>query len=142
MGRALPKVHPTTLPCLVGLPVGRGVNWPHSENDAHIAVTAQGLRVEVASGREFVIAAASQLTLPKELGRIRVSVAQMGGGAEWFVRLYGQCLSEIREMNPKGIPPRSPGLRAASYPGKIGWRPPTPTGLWPDGADGAQPRWG
>ena len=63
--------------------------WPHSENDAHIAVTAQGLRVEVASGREFVIAAASQLALPKELGRIRVSVAEMGGGAKWFVRFYG-----------------------------------------------------
>ena len=63
--------------------------WPHSENDAHIAVTARGLRLEVASGREFAIAAASQLALPKELGRIRVSVAEMGGGAEWFVRLYG-----------------------------------------------------
>ena len=63
--------------------------WPHSENDAHITVTARGLRVEVASGREFAIAAASQLALPKELGRIRISVAEVGGGAKWFVRLYG-----------------------------------------------------
>ena len=63
--------------------------WPHSEDDAHITVTARGLRVEVASGREFAIAAASDLALPKELGRIRISVAEVGGGAKWFVRLYG-----------------------------------------------------
>jgi len=53
-----------------------------------------------------------------------------------------QCLSVIPELNPKGIPPQSPGLRAASYPGKSRWCRPTPTGLWPEGADGAQPRWG
>ena len=33
------------------------------------------------------------------------------------------------QMNPKGIPPQSPVLRAASYPGKSGWCRPTPTGL-------------
>ena len=40
--------------------------------------------------------------------------------------------------NPKGIPPRSPGLRAASYPGKIGWWRLTPTGCGPDRGVGTQ----
>jgi hypothetical protein len=35
-------------------------------------------------------------------------------------------------LNPKGIPPQSPGLRAASYPGlTVRDSVPTPTGLWP-----------
>ena len=67
--------------------------WPHAERDAHIAVTPRGLRVEVSEGRTFAIAAASQLALPADLGRMRVRVATVGGGARWFVRLYG----ELRE---------------------------------------------
>ena len=63
--------------------------WPHSEKDTHIAVTPQGLRVEVAENRKFAIAAASRLLLPQEMGRVRVRVAEVGGGAKWFVRLYG-----------------------------------------------------
>ena len=64
--------------------------WPHSEDDAHILPTPRGLHVEVAEGRHFAIAARSRLTLPRDLGRIRVRVAQVGGGAKWFVRLYGE----------------------------------------------------
>jgi hypothetical protein len=30
------------------------------------------------------------LTLPADLGRVRVRVAELGGGATWFVRLYGE----------------------------------------------------
>lgn len=63
--------------------------WPHAEGDARIAATPAGLRVEVAEGRRFAIAAASRLALPKDLGRIRVRVAKIGGGGSWFVRLYG-----------------------------------------------------
>jgi len=63
--------------------------WLHSENDARVAVTPRGLRAEVASGRKFAIGAASQLELPKNLGRICVTVAETGNGAKWFVRLYG-----------------------------------------------------
>ena len=76
--------------------------WPHSENDAHITVTPRGLRVEVAGGRAFAIAAAADLTLPKDLGRIRIGVAEMGGGAKWFVRLYGG-LCQPDERRTAGI---------------------------------------
>lgn len=43
----------------------------------------------VAPGRTFAIAAASGLALPHDLGRIRVRVAEVGGGGKWFIRLYG-----------------------------------------------------
>jgi hypothetical protein len=76
--------------------------WPHSESDAHITVTPRGLRVEVASGRAFAIAAASDLALPKDLGRIRISVAEVGGGAKWFVRLYG-ALRQPGERRTLGV---------------------------------------
>ena len=64
--------------------------WPHSEADVRLAVTADGLRVEVAAGRKFAIAAASQLALPADVGSIRVRVAEIGGEATWFIRLYGE----------------------------------------------------
>jgi len=67
--------------------------WPHAEQDARITVTADGLSVEVPPGRTWAIAAASQLLLPADLGRIRVRVAKLGGDARWFLRLYG----ELRE---------------------------------------------
>ena len=76
--------------------------WPHSEQDARITVESGSLRVEVADGRTFAIAAASRLSLPKEFGRIRVRVARLGGGAKWFVRLYG-ALREPGDARTIGI---------------------------------------
>ena len=66
---------------------------------------------------------------PHELAR---EVYQKGPTNSAFVSTYaysllvqqkaGEALKIIEELpeNPKGIPPRSPGLRAASYPGKRG----------------------
>ena len=65
-------------------------NWPHAEPNLRIAATPAGLRVEVAVERRFAIAAMSRLGLPSDWGRIRVRVTAMGGGATWFVRLYGE----------------------------------------------------
>ena len=64
--------------------------WPHAEHDARISSTLHGLRVEVAAGRRFAIAAASHLTLPGDCGRVRIRVAELGHGTTWFVRLYGE----------------------------------------------------
>ncbi len=64
--------------------------WPHADADARIAATSRGLRVEIAQGRRFAIAACSHLKLPGDLGRVRVRVAELGNGATWFVRLYGE----------------------------------------------------
>jgi hypothetical protein len=49
----------------------------------------------------------------------------------------------VQPCNPKGIVPSSPGLRAASYPGKRQPQRSTPTGLWPwsEHAGDATPLW-
>ena len=77
------------------------------------------------------------------VGEKAARVYQKGTTNSAFVSTYaysllvqqkaGEALKIIEELpeNPKGIPPQSPGLRAASYPGKSGWCRPTPTGLWP-----------
>lgn len=64
--------------------------WPHSEKDAHIQITPQGLRVEISEGRKYAIAAASGIAVPKDLGRIQVRAASVEHEARWFVRLYGE----------------------------------------------------
>ncbi len=64
--------------------------WPHAERDAVIAATPAGLRVEVAAGHLDARAEASGLAMPPSLGRIRVRVTQLGGGARWFLRVYGE----------------------------------------------------
>ncbi len=76
--------------------------WPHSEQDARIAASAAGLRVAVAPGRTFAIAAASSLRLPRDVGRIRVRVAEVGGDARWFVRIYGD-LREPGDLRTVGV---------------------------------------
>jgi hypothetical protein len=76
--------------------------WPHAEQDARISSTSTGLRVEIAPGRHFAIAAMSDLALPKDMGSIRVRTAAMGGGASWFVRLYGE-LRQVGQLRTAGI---------------------------------------
>ncbi len=70
--------------------LGDAAAWPHAAQDVRLAASPQGLRVEVAPGRTHAIAAASRLTLPSRVGLVRVRVAELGGGATWFVRLYGE----------------------------------------------------
>ena len=56
--------------------VGSHATWP-----------ARGSR----GRRYFAIAAASQLTLPPAVGRLRVQVAEVSHDAKWFVRFFGDC---------------------------------------------------
>lgn len=70
--------------------------------DPRISVTKKGLRVEVATGRTFAIAACSTLKLPESLGRIKVCVSDVGGQCRWFVRLYGE-LRQPGERHTTGI---------------------------------------
>ncbi len=64
--------------------------------------TPVGLRVAVADGRTYAIAAASHLALPAEKGRIRVRVSELGEGGKWFIRLYGE-LRQPGENRTVGI---------------------------------------
>lgn len=91
--RTVPPVRPWTPALLHQIET-----WPHSEVAACIAVTPMGLRVEVPNERHFAIAAAPDLALPENLGRIRVVVAKTGGGAKWFIRLYGALREPDRQL--------------------------------------------
>ena len=66
--------------------------WPHGSKDSPITADRSGFRVEVPPGRGYFIAYARVL-LPKDAGRVRVRVSELGGGATWFVNLRG----EVRE---------------------------------------------
>ncbi|MCC6145045.1 MAG: hypothetical protein IT368_14665, partial [Candidatus Hydrogenedentes bacterium] len=62
--------------------------WDQPPDEAIIAATASGLRVEVPAGRTWSAAVASNLVLPAGTGRARVEVSDFAGGS-WFVRLRG-----------------------------------------------------
>ena len=62
----------------------------------------KGLKVTVPPGRTFRIAAADRIVLPAQVGTIRLRVAQLGGGAKWFVRVYGNL--------QRGAAPRTVGF--------------------------------
>ncbi|MEI6074258.1 MAG: hypothetical protein WCS94_01705 [Verrucomicrobiota bacterium] len=64
--------------------------WSNATPGTAVTTTTQGLRVEVAEGRKEAIATASGLALPTDLARVRVRVAKVGGGARWFIRLFGE----------------------------------------------------
>jgi len=58
-------------------------------NDALVAASADGLRVEIAPERTWAIAAVPGVGLPPRVATVRVSVRAVGGGGQWLVRLYG-----------------------------------------------------
>ncbi|MCU0874419.1 MAG: hypothetical protein MUE50_18955, partial [Pirellulaceae bacterium] len=89
--------------------------WPHAEKDARIVPTPRGLRVEVVERRTFAIAAASRLTLPAATGIIRVRVAEIGGGARWFVRLYGE-MRQRGKHHTTAIAQDETGLGELAFP--------------------------
>ena len=89
--------------------------WPHAEKDARIVPTPRGLRVEVVERRTFAIAAASRLTLPADTGIIRVRVAEIGGGARWFVRLYGE-MRQPGKHHTTAIAQDETGLGELAFP--------------------------
>ncbi len=63
--------------------------WKHGGDDASIAVVEKGLKVSVPPGRTWRIAAANRIRLPEHVGKIRLRVADLGPGATWFMRVYG-----------------------------------------------------
>ena len=55
-----------------------------------------------------------------------------GRSALWVATFFARLRLRYRPappLNPKGIPPQSPGLRAASYSGEIARRGPNPNGV-------------
>lgn len=63
--------------------------WTDRMNDARVTAGPGGLRVEVAPGRQWAIAAVPKVSFPEGFGGVRVRVGALGGGGKWLVRLYG-----------------------------------------------------
>jgi hypothetical protein len=63
--------------------------WVHDRDDASITVGEKGLKVVVPPGQTWRIAAADHIRLPEHVGKIRLSVAELGGNAKWLMRVYG-----------------------------------------------------
>jgi hypothetical protein len=58
-------------------------------NGALVSAGADGLRVEVAPGRDWAIAAVPAVALPAGIASVRVRVAALGGGGRWLSRVHG-----------------------------------------------------
>ncbi|NLC55219.1 MAG: hypothetical protein GX774_00090 [Armatimonadetes bacterium] len=58
-------------------------------NEAIVTAGDDGLRVAIAPGRDWAIAAVPDVRLPTNTGAIRVRVRALEGGGRWLMRLYG-----------------------------------------------------
>ncbi len=64
--------------------------WSIHMNDGLVTTSNTGLRVQIAPGKTWSIAAAPGLILPPAPASIKVHVANITPGAHWLVRLYGK----------------------------------------------------
>ncbi|MCX5758888.1 MAG: hypothetical protein NTU83_10365, partial [Candidatus Hydrogenedentes bacterium] len=58
-------------------------------NEGLIAVADKGLRIEVAPGKEWALAAATHVQLPFDAERIHLSIGQLSPGARAIIKLVG-----------------------------------------------------
>ncbi len=65
--------------------------WTDRMNGAVVSADSDGLRVTVAPGRKWAIAAIPNILLPRDAGRIRLKVRSVEGGAVLLMRLYGDA---------------------------------------------------
>lgn len=63
---------------------------PAGESSIQIEAARGGCRVAVPGGRTYHIEAFSGLSVPPGFCRLRAHVTEVGGGAKWFIRLYGE----------------------------------------------------
>lgn len=64
--------------------------WSVRMNGALVSAAGTGLRVEVAPGRTWAIAAVPDVRLTGRVGLVRVNVRELGGGAQWLMRVHGE----------------------------------------------------
>lgn len=63
--------------------------WSEHLNEALVSGTAAGLRVEIAPGKTWAIAAVSGVQLPEHTGKVRARVVEKSDTARWLARIYG-----------------------------------------------------
>jgi hypothetical protein len=74
--------------------------WTDRMNEAVVSGDRGGLRVQIAPGKEWAIAAAPSMLLPPTVSGIRIKVREIGGG-RWLMRLYG----DLRGTGPTTVGP-------------------------------------
>ena len=83
----LPQSAPPAWSPVLMLEPGR---WSERLNDARVDRTPAGLRVTVAPGRTWAVAALPAVSVPPGATRVRVPIRSLSGsGAEWIFKLYG-----------------------------------------------------
>jgi len=79
-------------PTLIGSPAA----WSVRMNDARVSVVDGALRVAVAPGRQWAIAAVPAVLLPA-VAEVRVTVRGLGGDGQWLMRLHGDVRGDGRQ---------------------------------------------
>jgi hypothetical protein len=78
----------------------RQVNlWTIHMNDAVVQGDHQFLRVEIAPGKNWAIAAIQDIQLPSTVTGVRVRVHSITGGGRWLVRFHGDFYGEGNEVD-------------------------------------------
>ncbi len=123
---------------------------PQMDTDGHRLCGLKGKTYESPSSHSSVIGPLDreETSLSFPICVYLRSMPNVSNGADGLRGKKGEqhsqlsCPSENPKLNPKWIPPQSPGLRGTSYPGKRAQRRSTPKGLRPRGRNATQPRWG
>ncbi len=63
--------------------------WHIHMNEAIVSGGERGLRVEVAPGKTWGIAAIPEFVLPDDARQLTIGVTELGGGGKWLVKLLG-----------------------------------------------------
>ncbi len=69
--------------------LGQADVWTDHLNEALVSRTVAGLRVEIAPGKTWAIAAISGVQLPEHTGKVRARVVEQSDTARWLVRVHG-----------------------------------------------------
>ncbi len=69
--------------------------WTNRLNDAIVSNADGGLRVEVAPGKTWAIAAIPNIIMPANTISIEVSIKSLSGGGKWLMRLYNGDFSTL-----------------------------------------------
>lgn len=114
--------------------------WGERMNGALVTADGQGLRVEIAPGASWAIAAIPAALLPEDTGTIVVRAAGLGGGARWLMRIYGDVRGPgvVRTTSFAEQETRTDEMRLTPDPRvfRLAHRPPLQIQLGLEGAPG------
>ena len=63
--------------------------WPIRMNDAAVSKNGRGMKVAIAPGKTWAVAAIPGVLLPADAAEARVRIARISRRARWFIKLIG-----------------------------------------------------